>query len=131
VSYGSGNDNENCGSETQPCKTIHYGINKASEGQDVLLLQSVVSFAMYSYTLPGKIFNVYGIESSAYPVLLMDYSYSTCFNFTQISQGTLNNFQVLVNSSQASDNKFFFYQNSNGYNSFIKFQFEYFNAFSS
>jgi hypothetical protein len=129
VNYGTGSDNENCGSETQPCKTIHYGIGRALPTQEVRLIYSAESFPQSMYIFPQKVFNVYGQGTETdsglvYPQLLMNFTEISCFNFSLVSQGTLNCLQVLINASAMQYSRFFFCQYSSGDNALINLQYD-------
>jgi hypothetical protein len=113
-----------------PCKTIFYALEKADETQDVRVTYSNNDFPQVFSSLPGKIFNVYGVKSvvsgsSVYPRVNLSYSTQYYFGFTQASMGTINNIAVLVDARNDTSNKFFFYQNANGDGGFIRFEFDW------
>lgn len=54
VDGATGNDNNNCGAEAAPCKTLQFAANRASSG-DTLLVAGSPSGIVYTYTGVGDI----------------------------------------------------------------------------
>jgi hypothetical protein len=127
VSYDSGIDQEGCGAEDSPCRNIPYALERAGADQEVRVSYSIES-QIFSYSLPGKLFALTGLSMLSggidlYPQILMNYTQVSVLNFSQRCQGTLSSFRLLVNASAQQVNRFFYYQNANGNNAYIIFQF--------
>jgi hypothetical protein len=134
VDFEKGGDNIICGTEIAPCKTMTYALEMAGEDQEVRVVNSGLDITMVGYSLPGKVFRVTGIAlllgvELNFPEIVMDYTQISVMNFTQRCRGTFDSFRLLINSSLAVTNKFFFYQTSNGNNAYMRFQFDFTDCF--